>query len=126
MRKSISIVFLLSVIFISLGLGCYMRSNNGRLLESMYEGIKPKMETGAETDMETGAETDMEIDMETGAETDMETDEDVPLNNDDKSINEETLARKVPDSLLNADESNADTDAVEPFGMIDNSNYATY
>ena len=118
MRKSISIVFLLSVIFISLGLGCYMRSNNGRLLESMYEGIKPKMETGAETDME--------IDMETGAETDMETDEDVPLNNDDKSINEETLARKVPDSLLNADESNADTDAVEPFGMIDNSNYATY
>ena len=120
MRKSISIVFLLSVIFISLGLGCYMRSNNGRLLESMYEGMKPKMET----DIETGVET--------GVETDMETDEEGSLNKDDESISEptpvteETLARKLTDSSLNADESNADTDAVEPFVATDNSNYATY
>ena len=111
MRKSISIVFLLSVIFISLGLGCYMRSNNGRLLESMYEGMKPNMET----DMETGAET--------GAETDMETDEDVPLNNDDESISEGTLAGKLNDSSLKSDESE---ETVEAFGTIVNSNYATY
>ena len=107
MRKSISIVFLLSVIFISLGLGCYMRSNNGRLLESMYEGMKPNMETGAET----------------GAETDMETDEDVPLNNDDESISEGTLAGKLNDSSLKSDESE---ETVEAFGTIVNSNYATY
>ena len=38
MRKSMSIVFLLSVIFISLGLGAYLQSSNGRLFEGMEDG----------------------------------------------------------------------------------------
>jgi hypothetical protein len=92
-----------------------MRSNNGRLLESMYEGMKPKMET----------------DMETGVETDMETDEEGSLNKDDESISEPTpvteatLANELKDSSLNADESEDNGD-VEPFGTIVNSKYATY
>lgn len=106
MRKSISIVFLLSVIFISLGLGCYMRSNNGRLLESMYEGMKPKMETDTETD---------------------EDDENI---SEPTPVTEATLANELKDSSLNADESEVDESEekveVEPFGTIDNSNYATY
>ena len=112
MRKSISIVFLLSVIFISLGLGCYMRSNNGRLLQSMYEGMKPKMESSTDID------------------------EDMPLNIEDESIAEPTppseanLACELNDSPLNEDESkdveSKEKDEVEPFGTIDNSNYTPY
>ena len=109
MRKSISIVFLLSVIFISLGLGCYMRSNNGRLLESMYEGMKPNVETDTETDMETDTETD-------------EDDENI---SEPTPVTEATLANELKDSSLNADESEDNGD-VEPFGTIVNSKYATY
>lgn len=111
MRKSISIVFLLSVIFISLGLGCYMRSNNGRLLESMFEGMKVQMETGTETDTETDTET--------------ETDEDDENISEPTPVTEATLANELKDSSLNADESEEKVE-VEPFGTIDNSNYATY
>ena len=105
MRKSISIVFLLSVIFISLGLGCYMRSNNGRLLESMYEGMKPNMETDTETDTET--------------------DEDDENISEPTPVTEATLANELKDSSLNADESEEKVE-VEPFGTIVSSNYATY
>ena len=105
MRKSISIVFLLSVIFISLGLGCYMRSNNGRLLESMYEGMKPNVETDTETDTET--------------------DEDDENISEPTPVTEATLANELKDSSLNADESEDNGD-VEPFGTIVNSNYTKY
>lgn len=103
MRKSISILFLLSVIFISLGLGCYMRSNNGRLLQSMYEGMKPKMESSTDIDESIAEPT---------------------------PPSEANLASELNDSPLNEDESkdveSKEKDEVEPFGTIDNSNYTPY
>ena len=138
MRKSMSIVFLLSVIFISLGLGAYTQSNNGRLFEAMEDGPDENQDSAEGQDEINSEDADLnekpplsEVTVANGLKNS-------PLNNDGvkcKCKDDDGVERKEVDGVeskaVDGAESKAvdgveDIEKVEPFSAFTKSDYSKY
>jgi|SaaInlStandDraft_6_1057023.scaffolds.fasta_scaffold09177_4 hypothetical protein len=117
-----SIVFLLSVIFISLGLGAYLQSSNGRL----FEGMKPDMDT--EEGQEEGPDEINSEDTVLNEKPPLSEAtianglKNSPLNNDGVESKEDNGVESKPDNEVEGE----DIEKVEPFSEFTKSDYYKY
>ena len=122
MRKSMSIVFLLSVIFISLGLGAYLQSSNGRLFEGMEDGPEENQDSAEGQDEINSEDAGLNEKPPLSEATIANGLKNSPLNNDGVKSKEDNGVESKQDNEVEGE----DIEKVEPFSAFTKSDYSKY